>query len=146
MSPETLYHISAVLLVFYAVSHTFGLLGSHKPEGVPSQVRKSMDEVRFNYMGRDCTWGGFYLGFGLMVTGYLIFTAILAWEMSSLVKGGSGLGDFFMPHHSHLRTLAWAFVCIQGVNTYIAARYFFTAPTVVSGIITLLLTIAAVKI
>jgi hypothetical protein len=37
-------------------------------------VREAMNAVHFQFMGTDCSYGGFYIGFGLLFTAYLLFS------------------------------------------------------------------------
>jgi hypothetical protein len=146
MTPTLFYRIAAMLLVFFAVTHTFGLLGSQKPAGESARVRKEMDSVRFQYMGKDCTWGGFYIGFGLFVTAYLLFTAFLAWYLGGVTQRDPVSGFLGQIHPRHVKSLAWAFFTVQAICSYLGYRYFFMAPAVVSTLIALCLGLAAWRV
>jgi hypothetical protein len=43
--------------------------------------------VHFSFGGGTFSYGGFYVGFGLFVTAYLLFSALLAWQLGGLEKG-----------------------------------------------------------
>jgi hypothetical protein len=71
MKPTLLYRIASGLLILFAASHTVGLL-TKPPSLEASAARDAMNNVHFRFMGTDCTYGRFYIGFGLMLTAYLL--------------------------------------------------------------------------
>jgi hypothetical protein len=87
MTATTLFRIAAVLLLLFAAGHTVGFLkfSPPTPEGVA--VRDSMNNVHFQVRGRDYSYGGFYVGFGLFNSVFLLFGAVLAWHMGTLAAG-----------------------------------------------------------
>jgi hypothetical protein len=79
------FRICAVVLVLFAVLHTFGFLG-YKPtsaEGVA--VKAAMDGVRFPFGNTARTYGDLYRGFGFSVTAYLLLAALVAWQLPALL-------------------------------------------------------------
>src|SRR5690242_15163488 len=70
-----LYRIAAVLFLVFAISHTIGLLSGKQPSPEVAAVRASMDSVRWRFMGSEITYGGIYVGFGLLVTASLLLSA-----------------------------------------------------------------------
>jgi hypothetical protein len=43
-----------------------------------------MTNVHFQVSGRDFTYGGFYRGFGLYNSVFLVFASVLAWRLGTL--------------------------------------------------------------
>ncbi len=122
MKPTLLYRIAAGLLVVFAASHTYGLLTLTSPE--VRGVREAMNDVHFQLMGTNCSYGGFYIGFGLLFTAYLLFSAFLAWHLGSLARKNS----------EAIGALGWSLFTVQVVNLVLSWIYFFPAPVVVSAL------------
>lgn len=85
MNSTLLYKISSGLFIFFGVTHTFGLF---RPRTETSMIAviESMQNVRFDIMGFNRSIWEFYIGFGLLLTVFLIFSAILSWQLGNLVK------------------------------------------------------------
>ena len=80
MSATRLYRIAAVLFVLFAAAHTFGFLRFKPPTEEGMAVLNAMNTVHF----AGFSYGGFYVGFGLYVSVYMIFSAFLAWHLSNV--------------------------------------------------------------
>ena len=119
MRASTLYRISAVVLVLFAVGHTVGFLTfkSPTPEGIA--VRDAMKNVHFQVGGSDLSYGGFYEGFGWSATVNLLFSAFLAWHLSN---------------HPN-RAVGWVFCAMQIVGVILSWRYFPLPPAVFSAVL-----------
>ena len=78
MKPTLLYRIASILLVLFAAGHTAGFLRFVPPSAEGIAVRDAMHNVRFALHGGSYSYGGFYDGFGLSVSVYLLFSAFLA--------------------------------------------------------------------
>ncbi len=129
MRPATLYKISAVLLVFFALGHTIGFLRFKPPTAEAIAVRQAMTNVHFQVKGSDFSYAGFYEGFGLFVTAYLLFSAFLAWHLAKRPD----------------RTIGWAFCAVQIASLVLSWMYFSVAPAAFSAVIAACLGWAAMK-
>lgn len=131
----SVYRICSYLLVGFCVLHTFGLLSrvSYGP-GVDA-VRSLMDSAGFTIMGSRVTWGGMYLGFGLLFSVFLLFSAFLTWYMGGLTGKNAAA---FLP-------VGWALLATFCLVAALSWAYFFTAPGVVSTLVALLTATACVK-
>jgi hypothetical protein len=120
------YRIAAVLLVVFCVTHTAGGMLSRKSRGqAADDVFTAMQSVHFDVMGADCTFHGFWFGFGLMVSVFLLFSALVAWQL------GGATGE----ERPRLAPIAWGlFACQVGVAV-LSWAYFFPAPGVISTMI-----------
>lgn len=87
MTATLLYRIAAVLLLLFALGHTVGFLKFKPPTADGLAVRDSMQSVHFQVRGRDYSYGGFYVGFGLFNSVFLLFAAFLSWHLGSLATG-----------------------------------------------------------
>jgi hypothetical protein len=125
MSPAIPYRIAAILLLLFACGHTFGFL-SFKPSSTEGlAVLDAMNRVAFDFEGNSRTYGGFYVGFGLTVTAYLLFCAFLAWHMSRVAVAQPG----------GVAPLAWALVSVQAVSLALIIEYFFIIPVVFTALV-----------
>ena len=136
MNARTLYRIAAVLLVLFAAGHTVGFLKFTPATPVGVAVRDAMNSVHFPVGGGTFTYGGFYVGFGLFVTVYLLFAAYLAWH----------LGELSRIDPAAVGALGWIFCATQAASLVLSAKYFFPAPAVFSGLLAVCLGWAAVKV
>jgi hypothetical protein len=125
MTATLLYRIACVLLILFAIGHTVGFLKfvPTTKEGVA--VRDAMDSVQFTFGNGQFTYGGFYRGFGLFCTAYLLFNAFLAWH----------LGGMAQTSPQSIVTLSWVFFVLQVASIALAWKYFFAPPIVFSVLI-----------
>jgi hypothetical protein len=133
MKPAALYRAAAILFVLFAAGHTVGFLEFRpsSPEGLA--VREAMNSVHFSVRGAEFTYGGFYLGFGLFVTAYLLFSALLAWQLGTLAHSRT----------PGLSGIAWSFFAVQIASLILSWVFFSTPPSVFSGLVAICLGIAA---
>lgn len=125
MKPILLYRIASGLFILFAASHTMGLF-SKPPTTEASVVRAAMNDAHFRFMGSDCTYGQFFIGFGLLFTAYLLFSAFVAIYLGSLTQNNpEAIGG-----------LGWAFFLVQVASLALSCIYFFAAPAAVSGLVT----------
>jgi hypothetical protein len=135
MKSTTLLRIAAVLTLIHAVLHTVGGLLSAPDHGAEEiNVLNTMKSFQFDFMGSMRSYWDFYLGFGLIVTLFLLVETVLLWQVASLAKSDPGKARPFM------LTLLAAFIATM----ILSWRYFFIAPLVVEGVIALLIGLAYV--
>jgi hypothetical protein len=136
MTVRLLYRIAAVVLVLFAAGHTLGFLGFRpsSPEGLA--VYEAMNSVRFEFAGAAYSYAGFYTGFGLQVTAYMLFCAFLAWHLGSLaVRQPQAIG-----------ALAWGFAAVQLAFLVLSVLYFFLVPILFSAAVVVCLVWAAWRV
>ena len=86
------YRIAALLLVLFCAGHTAGGMLSQKSLGPGADaVFAAMKRVQFNFNGSTCTWYGFWFALGLMVSVFLLFSAIAAWQLQACFPGSEGV-------------------------------------------------------
>jgi hypothetical protein len=127
------YRIASGLLVVFAASHTSGLLTFDESSSEVRGVREAMDHVHFQLMGSNCSYGGLYVGFGLLLTAYLLFSAFLAWHLGGLARRNP----------QAIGALAWSLFTVQVVNLALSWMYFFPAPVAMSALVAICLGWAA---
>lgn len=136
MSARLLYRIAAVVLVLFAAGHTAGFL-TFRPESADGlAVFNAMNTVHFDFNGAPRSFADFYVGFGLDVTAYLLFSAVLAWHLGGLAAS----------EPKAIGMLAWAFVSVQLAVLVLSVLYFFIVPTVMSAVILICLLWAALQL
>ena len=127
-----LYRIASVLLLLFAIGHTLGFRKTDPEWGVDSLIG-SMRSIHFAAQGFSRTYWDFYGGFGLFVSVFLLFAAVLAWQLGGLPAETLAL----------MRRTAWALAFCFAAVTALSWRYFFTTPIVFSTMITVCLIAAA---
>ena len=136
MKLVTPFRAASVLLVVFSVVHTAGGMLAQKSLGFASDaVFEAMKRVHFTFNGSDCTWYGFWFGFGLTATLFLLLSAVLAWQLESVPAE-------LWPR---VRVIAGALVAGQVANTVLSWKYFFAGPGVFGILISLLLVAGMVR-
>jgi hypothetical protein len=127
-----LYKIASGLLVLLFVGHTLGFRQGDPQWGVGSLV-EAMRTFYFDAQGFRRTYWDFYVGFGLLVSVFFLFTAVLAWQLGSMSQEAL----------VRMPVVTWALaISFVGV-TVLNWRYFFLVPIIFSSAITLCLLLAA---
>jgi hypothetical protein len=132
MKASIFYRVAAVFLLLFAVGHTLGFRQSDPKWGVDA-LRGSMRSIHFDVQGFNRTYWDFYVGFGLFVSVFLLFAAVLAWQL-----GGLPQQDL-----SSMRGIAWAFAVSFIAVAFLSWRLFFAVPFIFSAAITVCLISAA---
>ena len=133
MKATLLYRIAAVLFILFAAGHTIGFLTFRPASQEGLAVWESMNKVHFQVGNGSFTYAGFYLGFGLFQTLFLLFFAYLAWHLGSLAsKNPAAIG-----------ALGWVFCATQVVSLVLSWMYFLVPPVVLSALLTICLGWAA---
>lgn len=135
MKRVTPFRVASVLLVVFCVMHTAGGMLAQKSLGAESDaVFDAMKRVHFAFNGADVTWYGFWFGFGLTASVFLLFSAVIAWQL-----------DRVPPTEWHrVSVIAWSLFASHVLNTVLAWKYFFAGPGVFGVVITALVAVGAV--
>lgn len=132
MKASTLYRVSAVLLLLFALGHTLGFRQSDPTWGVDALLA-SMRSIHFNVQGFNRTYWDLFLAAGYSVGVLYLFAAVLAWQL-----GGLPAETLRM-----MRATAWAFAICFTAITIVSCMFLFAIPIVFSSVITLCLILAA---
>ena len=132
MTTRLLYRIAAVLIFLFDLGHTAGFPWSAPKWGVDLGPMRS---THFNVLGFSRTYWDFYVGFGLQISVFLLFAAIVAWQLGSLPAEGFPV----------MRWTAWALAVCFAAVTVLSWLYFFIIPIVFGVAITVCLVAAAVS-
>ena len=126
------YRIASVLLLLFAIGHTLGFRQNNPAWGAGSVI-DSMRSIHFDAQGFSRTYWDFFSAFGFFFTVFLLFAAVLAWQMAGLPTETL----------ARMRRTAWALAICFAAVTALSWRYAFTTPIVFSAIITVCLIAAA---
>jgi len=133
MSATVLYRISSVLLILFTLGHTVGFLKFVPPTSEGIAVRDTMAKVHFQVRGRDYSYGGFYRGFGLFNSVFLLFSALLAWHFGTLAaRDPQAIG-----------TLGWGFCLVMLASLLLCWAYFNMIAVTFSAVLAICLGWAA---
>ena len=132
MKAPILYRISSILLVLYAAGHTFGFR-QNNPEWGADAVLSLMRSVHFNAQGFTRTYWDFFSAFGLFFSVFLLFAAVLAWQLAGLPPEIA----------ARVRSISWSLAICFVALTALTWKYAFTTPLVFSMLITICLIAAA---
>jgi len=133
MKAKIFYRIAAVLLLLFAVGHTAGFRQTDPSWGVDATVA-AMKSIHFDAQGFNRTYWDFFSGLGLVDSVFLVFAAVLAWQLGSLppetLRG--------------LRAVTWAFAACFAAVTVVTWMYIAPIPLVFAAVTDLFLIAGAV--
>jgi hypothetical protein len=132
MKASTFYRLAAVLLLLFALGHTLGFRQTDPKWGVDTVVT-SMRSIHFDAQGFNRTYWDFFVGSGFHVAVFLLFAAILAWQLGRVPSNTL----------ASMSGTAWAFAFCFAAVTVVSWRYLFLIPIVFSFLVTICLTAAA---
>src|SRR5260370_40960102 len=124
--------MGSVLLLLCAAGHTFGFR-QNNPEWGADAVLGLMRSIRFDAQGFTRTYWDFFSAFGLFFSVFLLFAAVLAWQVAGLPA------EIF----ARVRSIACALPISFAAVTAVSLKYAFIPPLVFSPIITICLFVAA---
>ncbi|GAC1411671.1 MAG: hypothetical protein NVSMB53_07650 [Gemmatimonadaceae bacterium] len=126
MSASLLYRISSGLLVLFALGHTIGFRRVDPRWGADSVVN-GMRTATFPVQGFNRSYWDFFSGFGLFVSVFLVFAAVLAWQLGAMSR----------ERLSEIPVVRWSFAICIGLIAVLSWRYFFVPPGVFSTLVAL---------
>jgi hypothetical protein len=132
LKASTLYRIAAVVILLFDIGHTIGFL-QHDPSWGVDSLLASMKSTHFNIQGFTRSYWEFFVGFGLFVTVFLLFAAVVSWQLGSLPAETL----------ARLRGIRWALAVCFVALTFLSFRCFFFLPLVFSALIAVCLIVAA---
>ena len=85
MTPTLFLRIASIVTLLFAAGHTLGGTESWSPAG-ETEVLRAMRSFRFDAEGVSRTYFDFYLGFGFIISIYLLLQAVLLWQLAAIAK------------------------------------------------------------
>ena len=132
MKASAFYRIAAILLLLFDIGHTLGFRQSDPRWGVDALLA-SMRSTHFDVQGFSRTYWDLFVGAGFFVSVFLLFAAVLAWQLGGLSAETLGL----------MRPTVWALALCFVAVTILSWGYFFILPIVFLTLITVCLLAAA---
>jgi Na+/pantothenate symporter len=128
------YRIAAAFLLVFCALHTIGGLLLSYDYGPPgNNVLASMKQVHFDFFGSDCSFYGFHMGFGFMVSVFLAVSAAITWTLGNpRARANPAVAR-------EMRPIALALLVAYTVVTLLSWKYFFIGPFGFSVAITVLI-------
>ncbi|HUD66453.1 MAG TPA: hypothetical protein VMQ17_17840 [Candidatus Sulfotelmatobacter sp.] len=133
MKAVWLYRTASIIFVLFAAGHTYGFLSFRPASAEGRAVWEAMNNVRFEQGGDSFTYGGFYLGFGLSATVFLLFSAFLTWYVGKLATDNP----------KAIGPLGWALFVLPFVSIGLNWKYFSVVPAIFAAVLAAILGSAA---
>ena len=131
MTSTLSYRVATILLVLYAAAHQLGFR-SPDPRWQADATITAM-KTTFEVQGVTRSYWDFFSGFGFFCTGFLLFCAVLAWQLSTLPP----------EMLQRLTLVRWAFATCFVCLTLVTWRYVFAAPMAFTAVVAIALLLAA---
>lgn len=132
MKASTGYRAAAVLLLLFAIGHTFSF-SLVDPKWGLDNVLAQMRTIHFRIGNIERTYWDFYLGSGLTVGVLYFFSAVLAWQLATLKPETL----------KELRLATWAFALAYAGVAIVSMIHLFMIPIAFSVVITICLAMGA---
>jgi hypothetical protein len=126
MTATVFLRVASILSLLFAAGHTLGGRQSWSPAG-ETEVLQAMRSFRFDAEGVSRSYLEFYLGFGFILSVYLLLQAVVLWQLATLAR----------VEPARLRPLVAAFLLAQVAAGVLAWRFIFAIPAVFSALIAL---------
>jgi hypothetical protein len=98
-------------------------------------VFEAMKSVHFTFNGSDSTWYGFWFGFGITISAYIVFSAVVAWQLDQVPR----------ERWRDVSVIAWALAATQFASALLSFEYFFLGPALLGLAVTALLTVGTLR-
>lgn len=126
MTATVFLRVASILSLLFAAGHTLGGSQSWSPAG-ETEVLQAMRSFRFDAEGVSRTYLELYLGFGFILSVYLLLQAVVLWQLATLAR----------VEPARLRPLVAAFLLAQVASGFLEWRFIFAVPVVFSALIAL---------
>jgi len=131
------FRLAAYVLILFCLGHSLGALVNTPSFGAQSDaVWAAMRATHFRCQTSDCTWFGFYEGFGWMVSIFFLLSAAIAWFLGGLDR----------PALRRLAPVVWALCLAHVTGAVLAFQWFFPAAQVFGTAAALLLAVPCFRL
>jgi heme A synthase len=114
-----LLRIASIASLLFAAGHTMGGMQSWSPPG-ETTVLQAMRSFRFDAEGVSRTYWDFYIGFGLLISVFLLVQAIVLWQLATLANRDA----------VQVRPIVAAFLISVVATGVLSWRFFFPVPLI----------------
>jgi hypothetical protein len=123
---------ASIITLLYAAGHTAGAPWTPYTDPQASAVLEAMKAHSFDAQGFKGSYWDLYIGFGTIITIYLLVQAAALWQLASLAKTNA----------ASLRPIIATFLLGFIINAALSWKYFFVIPVLMAAAISLCLAIA----
>jgi hypothetical protein len=124
------FRLAAYLLVLFCIGHTTGALISVPSFGGQADaILAAMKSTHFQCQTSDCTWLGFYLGFGWIASIFFLASAAIAWFLGGVSRSAQRT----------LKPVAWTLFLSHTAGAVVVWTWFFIVPQVFATLVAVLL-------
>jgi hypothetical protein len=116
---------ASIASLLFTAGHTLGGRKDWSPFG-ETEVLKAMRTSPFVYSGVTRTYLDFYLGFGYLLSVYLLLQTILLWQLASAAKAGP----------AQFRPTIVAFTLASLASAILSWKFLFPVPAVFGLVVT----------
>lgn len=124
--------IASVIALIYCAGHTAGAPWTPETGPDATALIGAMKGHVFEVQGARVSYWGFYFGFGVLISVFLLLLAVLLWQVGSMARQGT----------APIRPAIASILAAYGVNAVIAWKYFFIGPVAFAAAIVVCLAIA----
>lgn len=124
MKPALQLRIVSILSFLFAAGHTLGGTKAWSPMG-DNEVLRAMRSARFDVEGVSRTYLDFYLGFGFILSVYLLLQAVLLWQLAAIAKADA----------PRTRPLIASFFLASVAAAALCGTFLFAVPVVFNALI-----------
>lgn len=132
MNARLLLRVASIIALVFALGHTSGGPWTPSEEPNAAAVVEAMKSVSFDAMGTSRSYWDFYFGFGANISVYMFAQAALLWLLAALAK----------TQPASARPFVAVMLASCAANGFLAWRYFFVLPLVLSVVMAICLVLA----
>ena len=121
ISTSMMLRAASIITLLFAAGHTLGGLQSWSPAG-ETEVLREMRSFRFDADGVNRTYWDFYIGFGLMISVFMLGQSVVLWQLAGI----------FNRDAASVRPILSVFLLSTVAIAALAWRFFFTVPLVMA--------------
>lgn len=134
MKPFHFLRIAAVLTLLYCAGHSSGFPWTPYTSPAAMSVIDTMKSHAFEEQGFKGTYWDIYMGFGLVISVYLLLQAVVLWQVAAFAKTDP----------MRVRPIVATFLIVFVINAGLSWKYFFIIPVVMAVLIAICLALALV--
>jgi hypothetical protein len=132
VNAKLLLRTASVVALLFALGHTSGGPWTPSHESSATSVVEAMKSVSFDAMGTNRSYWEFYFGFGVSISVYMFAQAAFLWLLATLANSQPATARPFVA----------VLLAAYAANGFVAWRYFFVLPLVLSVAMVICLALA----
>lgn len=125
LNPTVLLRVAAIVTLLYCIGHSMGWPWTPATGPEEQKIIDAMKTHHFDVDGIARTFEDFYLGFGIIISAFMLFQAVVLWQVGSLANSNP----------KSAKAIAFTFLLSFVVNAFLAWKYFFPVPAIMAVVI-----------